>query len=644
MKFFIRFIKPIIFLSLVILGLTIFFSRPEKTEAGSLTGVSVLLSDSTESTTSTMTLSLTNETALSAYSGRIKFQMYGPYNWQYTNFNFNSASIDSDASSANSFYISSYDWSGLTISSTANISAGTSITVVVNNIVNPSLGGYYYAHVWTSSYYNDLDGVSNASGDYNTAYVEIGDNTNLKGQILDPDGNPVAYTNIYINDSSYTKYYSTYTDKNGNYGFADLTAGSYYFNVYYYGYGTSKSYFSPDQSTVTVASSGATTKNASFLAANRTVSGKVSKNSSSGAGVTDAYIYAYKSGGSGWAQTTTDSNGNYTLQVPAGNWVVYVYPIDYSTATWTINNTWEPIDVSSSSKTKDFVVDTLSSTISGSIKKSDGTAMGQWDAYISFSNTKNQWFSAYLSSTANGDGSRSFSAKVTPSTYSVSGSSSVNTYAFPSINNFSVGDGETYDLGIIELTQKTDTISGRVLDNLGGVVAGASISAWKSIGGYDWGYATSDNNGDYTIYVTPGSWQVSVWGPWSGSGYDYISSGKPTSITVTSGTPATGNFTLQKATSTITGKIIDPDTGEPLSGYGSVTAGDGSTEWGNIWGSVNNGIYSIKVPAGTWTLTAQVWHADYSNPDSQVITIGDYETKTADFTLLEISHFRYYHW
>ncbi len=602
---------------------------PSPTRAGAITNLTVSAASPTKSATTTYTISFTIATKIPKTSGRINLDLRGPY-WDY---NFNSATVDSGTSPSG---LSMYNrwWNGFQLSTSADIAAGSAITLKIGNVVNPSKGGYYFAHVWTADYSTNLDGSSDWGGDYNSAYFEIGTTTNVKGKITDDLGAAVPNANVNIATSNWSTYFYTYTDKNGDYGFGDVTAGTYNFDIYSPStYSGGKTYFPPNRATITVTDGVTTTKNASFLATTKTLSGKVTKNTSTGTAVTDANISVWKNGGNGWAQATTDSSGNYSFSLTGGTWGLSVYPKTWP-ADWTYSTYNETMsfadDATQETKTKNFIVEALSSTITGTIQKPDGTAPTKWSVGLSFSNSKNQWFSAQM----NDDGS--FSAKVTAGTYTISGWVSDNSFAFPEVANFSVDNDATKALGIIKLVEKKDTISGTIKDNTGGRVTGASVSAWKSGGGYDWGNATSDSNGAYTIKVTPGTWQVSAWPQWKENGYDHVYSGKPASVTVTSGVPATKDFTFQKVTATIKGTVTDPD-GNVLSSCNSwVSANDGSQEWSNIGASMTNGTFNLRTPAGTWTVTVYAWGCgDYSTPDPQKVTIADNETKSITIKMVK---------
>lgn len=626
--------------SLAVVLSTVFFEpghrAVELARAGALTSVSATTASATTSASTTYTIAFTNATAIPKAGGRVHFQFFGPSGSgsKSNTINFNSATL-AGTTAPSTLAIYTYDFNGLTLKTSSDIAANTSVSIVLSGVVNPSSTGYYFAHIWTTNYSTDLDGNSSWSGDYSTAKMEIGTNTNVTGTITDANGVAVSFANVNMYASNYASSYWGYTDKNGVYGFGDVATGPYTFDISYYSPATGKSYFPPDRSTVSVASSGVTTKNASFIPATKTISGYVKKDSATGSAVTNATINAYRQNASGWTSAAVDSNGNYSLQVPGGTWVAYPNPKTWP-ADWVASYNYDGItfvaDSSAETKTKNFIVDSLSSTVTGKIVLSDNTIPSSiYSVGISFSNTKNQWFSGQLKA----DGT--FTAQTTAGTFSVSGWVSNDLgHSFPKIDNFSVDTNATKNLGTIKLVKKADKIQGTVTDSNGAAVAGAQISAWKSEGGYDWANTTTASDGTYTLLVVPGKWQVSAWPQWKNGGSDYVYTGQPTSVTVASGVVTTKNFAFQVASNTLSVTLADPDGNTLGTQQAWISAGDGSQDWGNIGGSITNGVGTVKVPKGTWTARVYLYASDYNNPESQNVTFsGNNETKSITMKALK---------
>lgn len=603
--------------------------------SGVISDISLSLSSGSTSASSTMTIGFTATSALPASGGRINLQFNGLNGrnssaYFSSNFDFNSATLN-NATSPSGLSIYSKNWNGLTLSTSQAISAGSTISLVINNVTNPSNGGKYFAHLWTSNYYEDLDGTSNWGGDYNSGSVTVGSNLNVSGTITDAQSNPVPFATVSIYTPNWSSYYYAYTDRDGKYGLGDVTAGTYTFDLNYSsGNGTGKAYFPPAKSTLTVPSSGAVTKDVSFLANTKTLTVKIRKDSASGSPTTNATIYLYKSGGNGWASKDVNSNGDASFQLTGGTWGVSVgaktWPADWALA-WSNETIPFADDSATESKEKIIVVDSVNSTISGTFTYPSGQSLtNQWLTWLSFSNTKNQYFSAQFDSSGN------FTARVSAGTYSASCGVSDQNYTCPPISNFTVGSNETKALGSMKLSEKPYSISGSITAS-GEAVVGASVSVWKSAvtsgggGNYEWGSATSGSDGSYQVKVAGGTYSISAWPQWKEGGYDYVYSGKPENVTVNSGT-VTKNFEFRKATNTLTVNITD-EAGAVLSDFSTwVSAGDGSQDWGNIGSSIK-GAGTLKVPAGTWDIRAYIYYNDYSSPDAQRVTFsGNNESQT----------------
>lgn len=613
-------------LFLIALVAVFWFIKPEPVQAGKLTNIGYTISDKTKGAKSTHTITFTNETEIPATGGRINVLFRGPTGNFYgydVSVNFSTSSIDTTnttPASTLALNTASYNW--LVLSASKAIPAGSTIKIVLKDVTNPKIGGYYIPQIYTTNYSGALDGSSTFGGDYIGPAVEIGTNSNLIGKITDDTGAGVSMATVTMNNANWSNSYNTYTDKDGNYGLGDVPADNYTFRINY-PTGRSNPLFPPSEKTVAVAASGVTTANASFIAATKTLSGKVTKDD--GTAVTNATVYVYRNNGMGWYSTAVDSTGSFSYKLPGGTWTLGIYattyPADWVADTYSYTVTFND-DSTSESKSQNFAVTSASSIITGTFQYPNGTTISnEWAVGLSASNSKNQYFSAKF------DKAGKFTLNVTEGTYTFNGWVSDSQYSFPKMANLSIGKGETKDLGIIKLAEKSETISGKVTDESGAGVSGAYISAWRSSGGqYDYGYATSGSDGSYTIKVVGGTYSVSAY-PSYGTGYVY--SGKPESVTVSGGVVATKNFTFQKATNTLTVNLTDPD-GNNLSTVNAwVSAGDGSQEWGNVGGSINNGVGTLKLPKGTWTVRAYLYQSEFSSPDPVKVTFaGDNESQT----------------
>lgn len=601
---------------------------------GTISNISVTPTSTTKSEYTTWTVGFTTENAIPSSGGRIVLNLHGA---SWTSDTFSSATLSSLSSPSTLSVVNRYG-NYMELSTSSTIAAGTAFTLKLNDVKNPAKGGRYFLKVNTTKYGEAIDGSTNWNGDYISPSFTIGTNTNFSGTVTNSSSQAVPFASVSIYSSDYQNYFYGSTDKNGLYGFGDVPAGTYTMYVYapssWNTGSTATIVRSPAPSTVTVGSSNVT-QNASFTSPTKTLTVTVKR--SNGTAVSGANLYAssYTNGSSGYGNAKTGSDGTATFTMPGGDWSIGVYS-DYG-ADWVTcgSNSYHTInfkdDATTESKSDSFSVTSQSATLKGKVTKPDGTGVGQYQASLSFSNSDG------CSAWASSDSSGNFSTKAVPGTYSVSGYSSDNSYSFPKVNNVTVGDNESLDLGTIKLIEKTDTITGTIKDNLGNTVSGASVNAWRNDGTYDWANTTTATDGAFTLKVTPGKWQVSAWPSWSYSGsQEYLSDGEPQTVEVKSGVASTINFTFQKATNTITGTVTDED-GNVLTSLtsGGVGASDGSKTWSQVWGTLTNGTYTLKVPDGTWNISLYLWGGEYSSGDPVSVKVSDNASKTVTLKALK---------
>jgi len=166
----------------------------------------------------------------------------------------------------------------------------------------------------------------------------------------------------------------------------------------------------------------------------------------------------------------------------------------------------------------------------------------------------------------------------------------------------------------LTLTPLPGAIAGTVTDALtGNPIEGANVTA----NGHS---ATTDTEGHYTIQLPPRTYNVTA------SATKYISHSK--TATVTSETTTSLNFTLIPLNGTISGKVTDSSTGNPIAGA-TVTANGGiSVSTGT------DGTYSIELPPGNHNVTVSA--NGYEGASKPNITVIAGETTTVNFELTPI--------
>ena len=596
-------------------------------QSADLTSVSLSVASNTPSVTTSLTTTFKTATTIPA-SGRVRFLISGVSGSSSESgvFDFSNYQVSS-SSSPNTFSASGTDTysfaSGAIVTTSQSIAAGTTITIILTNVKTPARPGYYSGRVWTTNAGGtDIDGSSNWSGTF-SPYFEIGNTTNFVGTVTDASGNPAPFVYVSILANGWLNYVTATTDVNGRYG-AYIAPGTYTLNLAVpFNYVRNTNLVAPTDVSVTIPSSGTLTQNLKFIALTKTLTGKITLDTTTGAAITDAVVYINKSTGNSSISVNTDSNGNYSATLSGGTWNVSYYPKTYP-GTWVTKSYNQTVtfadDASVESATLNLIGLAVDASFVATVQKPDGTIPSAGTVGLSLTSASSQYFSGTF------DAAGKISVPVTQGTYSISLWSSDSNFSPPSLGNVTVAKGETKNLGAITLVAKNDSIVGSVKDDSGAAIAGAYVSGWKNDGTNDWASATTASDGSYTLKVTAGTWQVSAWPPANST---TVSDGKPDSIIVASGVKATKNFTFQKASNTLTGTLTNPD-GSALTNLSVwVSASDGSQPWGNIGASVVNGAFTLHLPKGKWTISAYLPSGDYSSPDPQTITFdGDNQSQT----------------
>ncbi len=162
-------------------------------------------------------------------------------------------------------------------------------------------------------------------------------------------------------------------------------------------------------------------------------------------------------------------------------------------------------------------------------------------------------------------------------------------------------------------------ISGKVTNSNGGApIAGVSVEASSDSGAY-FGFATTDSSGNYQITTGLGTDTYTV-----SAFYESIFTSNPGIAVAEGQTTANVNFQLAvPASGTITGKVTDATTGNPIAGA-SVDASNTVTFQGNSATTDASGDYTIstQLPSGTYTVTATMDEYGQQVQNSVTVTAG----------------------
>ena len=173
---------------------------------------------------------------------------------------------------------------------------------------------------------------------------------------------------------------------------------------------------------------------------------------------------------------------------------------------------------------------------------------------------------------------------------------------------------------ILEVSKPDYTISGRVTDGTN-VVAGAAVWAHRTDGP---GHADAhtDNSGNYTIYVSPGQWQLEAHSP----GHGYLG-GK--TVTVSTASLTGQNFEPSSNLGSIAGTIdipgTDDDSGTMVFAWGPAGGNEAKTS--------ADGTYKINyLPYGTYTVDVFIPGIGDIASLSNIVVDGDETNKNFTVT------------
>lgn len=621
--------------------------------AKAISGLSFSVDNAAVSANSTATVNLTAANAVTAQSRRIYLDFQG--------INGSGCPTSSVAvaagTSPSTLAIYSTNCTSVALTSSSTIAAGTAITVKLSNFKNFTNAGTYFGHGWLSDGGStDVEGSSGWGGATISNGVQFG-SPNLSGTIT-AGGQAVPWANYQIRNSNYSVNVYGYTGADGKYS-ASLANGSYTFSLMSPSSadasGSATIYGAPADATVTV--SGATVYNTSYAAPNKTISGKITYDASAGSPVTNVRVSASRNNGGGWGSVKVAADGSYSFLTYGGDWYLSINSINWP-SDWLYNSCGSGSsggdtvilanDTTVQSVTKNFVVSSLNSTATFSVKKPDGnppTASTVW-VNFSLSTSTCSSFSATIDASGNG------TAKLAAGTYSVNGSVSDTTLSFPTIANFTIGVVANLNLGTWTLVERDSRITGKVSASTGEAIAGVYVNGWVESStstpvSSGWSNATTDYLGNYTLFVTGDKdWNINA-SPPSGSGgsSNYAYSWEPVKIKVAKNSTVTKNFTLKKNSNTFYGTIAGEDGATLTSINGSVNASEGSSGYsaGGGYATIVNGAFTLKLPAGTSTLTAYFWESGggastYDSGDPVKVTFtGDNQTASGTLTAIKAS-------
>ncbi len=485
----------------------------------------------------------------------------------------------------------------------------------------------------------------------------------ISGCLKNGSGNPITNVGIFANATINGVYYNqgnANTDTNGNYSFS-VANGTWSVGVNSCGdCGNSLpgAYLPPQNQTVVISNNNGTA-NFTALSATNLISGFLKDNN--GNPVVGVGIYAsatingvdYNLG-----NADTDTNGNYSLNVANGTWSVGVNNCsDCGSGDSLPGNYLQPqnqtVVISNNNGTANFTAPLATNYISGHLKDGSGNPIAGIGIYANATiNGVN-----YNPGNADTDTNGYYSLNVANGNWSVG----VNTCSDCGNNDSLPGDYLSPQNQTLVISNNNPTvnftailapyqITGYIKDNSGNPVVGAGLWASATINGAQCSQnnANTDTNGNYSLNVANGAWQVGVNGYGNNGGLSANLLCPSAQSVVISNHNGTVNWTVLVATNHISGHVQQIN-GNPIASVG-VNAGAtiNGVNYGQYVDSDGSGNYSLNVVNGYWTLSLQngagpgdslgaiLGGGNYQPPTNQYVTIAN-NNGTANFTVQSCS-------
>ena len=304
-----------------------------------------------------------------------------------------------------------------------------------------------------------------------------------------------------------------------------------------------------------------------FLAPpSKTISGRVVD--SNNTLISGAEVVAWREEGEGWSSAFTGDDGTYELTGGPGKWEITVYRPYDTKVDWVYDDAPERFsfkqDESKESKTINFTVSTLG-LAGGKVKGSiaiptgkTGTDLAQYVFIDVFDpEGRGNW--------SNPDSSGNFEIPVEPGEYEVSiwVAPELTGLGSPEFQIVRVGNS-TVDIGELQLTSRNQSLTGTVLTDTGKALPNVEVWAWSNQGG--WVSDFTNVNGEYTLAVSPGKWEIGYDLPMPADGSEppYLPEPPKRVQLKQNDSSKSINFTAKEAGAQVSGTVYGPN-GGPVS-------------------------------------------------------------------------------
>ena len=269
---------------------------------------------------------------------------------------------------------------------------------------------------------------------------------------------------------------------------------------------------------------------------------------------------------------------------------------------------------------------TQNGSVSGTVKTSSGVAVAGANINIRSSDNVYNFYT-----TAASDGTYHFN-NLFPYSYILT--------AYPPSNRTDLSPSSAQSVSIaadqntvrdLQLISGTKILTGKVLRNDGRAVTYAEVGAWRADGQPGGGMAATDSNGNYSITLSGGKWNVSVHpSSASVSSADWFYNSEPTLIEFIADSTTENksvNFTVASQSSFIIGSVRYPDGSIPPASLSSVGFFNSTTRIGAVSSIAADGTFKVAIAAGTYQVDVYITDPTLYAPILGSVSVSDGQTK-----------------
>ena len=297
----------------------------------------------------------------------------------------------------------------------------------------------------------------------------------------------------------------------------------------------------------------------------------------------------------GTRSATTDANGNYTItDVPNGT-----YTITPSLANWVFEPTTLTVQVNGANVSGQNITGRRLWAVSGTITNPSGVPVAN-TIVLAYSGT-----STIVASTATTDAAGNYTLRLLNGTYSIV-PKQINWTFEPGSLTVQVNGADVSGRNITG--RRLWAITGTITNPSGAPVSDVIVSAEPSAGGAITTTATTDAQGNYTLWVANGAYNVRA----SRTNWTFS---VPQLLVIVSGANAPNQNITGFRLWAVTGSVVNPN-GEPVANVsisaanGTLTASTATTDaQGNYTLWLVNGTYSLTPSRANWSFTPSAVNA-----------------------------------